>query len=114
MEEVLSAESEILKEAQKVAFSREMGMLKPFQEGQDGSSARQKKRTMRATSSLYRLDPFLDHNGVMRVGGRIQRGHFTDDTKFPVILPRKGHVTSLIIKYFHEKVQHQGPSKACP
>ena len=85
-------------------------MLRPFQQGQDGSSAQQKKRTMKATGSLYRLDPFLDQDGVLRVGGRIQRGHFTDDTKFPVILPRKGHITSLIIKYFHEKVQHQGRS----
>lgn len=65
---------------------------------------------MKATSSLYHLDPFIDHDGVLRVGGRIQQGHFTDDTKFPVILLRKGHITSLIIKYFHEKVQHQGSS----
>lgn len=108
VEEVLSAEREILKAAQKDAFSREMGMLKPFQEGQDRSSAQQKKRAMKATSLLYRLDPFLDHDEVLRVGGRIQRGHFTNDTKFPVILPRKGHVTSLIIKYFYEKAQHQG------
>ena len=83
-------------------------MSKPFQEGQDRSSAQQKKRAMKATSSLYHLNPFLDHDGVLWVGGWIQHRHFTDDTKFPVILLRKGHVTSLIIKYFHEKVQHQG------
>ena len=108
VQEVLSAEREILKAAQKVAFSREMGMLKPFQERQDRSSAQQKKKAMKATSSLYRLDPFLDHDRVLRVGGRIQRGHLTDGTKFPVILPNKGHVTNLITKYFREKVQHQG------
>ena len=33
-----------------------------------------------------------------------------DKNKFPVIIPRKGHVSDLIIKYFHEKVQHQGRS----
>ena len=78
MEEILSAKREILKAAQKDPFSSEMGMLKPFQEGQDRPSAQQKKRAMKATSSLYRLDPFLDHDGVLRVGGQIQRGHFTD------------------------------------
>ena len=104
----LSAKREILKAAQKDAFSREMGISKPFQEGHDRSSAQQKKRAMKATSSLYYLNPFLDHDGVLWVGGRIQQRHFTDDKKFPVILLRKGHVTSLIIKYFHEKVQHQG------
>lgn len=74
VEEVLLAEMEILKAAQKLAFSREMGMLKPFQEGQDRSSAQQKKRAMKATSSLYRLDPFLDNDGVLRGGGRTQGG----------------------------------------
>lgn len=110
VEEVLSAKREILKAAQKDTFSREMGMLRPFKQGQDRSSAQHKKRAMKATGSLYRLDPYLDQDGVLRVGGRIQRGHFTDYTRFPVILLRKGHKTSLIIKHFHEKVQHQGRS----
>ena len=70
VEEVLSAKREILKAAQKNAISREMGMLKLFQEGQDRSSAQQ-KRAMKATSLLYGLDPFLDHYGVLRVGGWI-------------------------------------------
>ena len=48
----LIAKGEILKAAQKDAFSREMGMLRPFQQGQDRSSVQQKKRTMKATGSL--------------------------------------------------------------
>ena len=63
---------------------------------------------MRKTSSLHCLNPFLDKDDVLRVGGRIKRGSFMEEIKFPVIFPRKGHVTDLIIKYFHEKVQHQG------
>ena len=63
---------------------------------------------MRKTSSLHCLDPFLDKDDVLRVGGRIKRGSFMEEIKFPVIIPRKGHVTYLIIKHFHEKVQHQG------
>ena len=67
MEEVLSAKREILKAAQKDAFSREMGMLRPFKQGQDRSSAQHKKRAMKATGSLYRLDPYLDQDGVLLV-----------------------------------------------
>ena len=26
----------------------------------------------------------------------------------PVVLPRKGHITSLLIRHFHERVKHQG------
>ena len=28
--------------------------------------------------------------------------------KHPIILPRKGHVTDLIVRFFHERVCHQG------
>ena len=63
---------------------------------------------MRKTSSLHCLNPFLDKDDVLRVGGRIKRGSFMEEIKFAVIIPRKDHVTDLIIKYFHEKVQHQG------
>ena len=66
VEEVESAEKEIHRAAQKVTFSREMGMLKP----QDRALAEHKKSDAK-TSSLYRLDPFLDHDGVLQVGGRI-------------------------------------------
>jgi len=52
---------------------------------------------MKRTSSLHTLDPFLDSNGVLRVGGRI---------KTPIILRKAGHVTTLIIRHVHEKTQH--------
>lgn len=32
----------------------------------------------------------------------------TYEVTHPVILPRKGHVTQLIIQHFHERVKHQG------
>ena len=94
-----------------MAFHEDISTLKSLQakvEGEERSAARQKKTAMRKTSSLHCLDPFLDKDGVLRVGGRIKRGSFTEEIKFPVIIPRKGHVTDLIIKYSHEKVQHQG------
>ena len=39
VEEILSAETEILKAAQTVAFSKEMGLLKLFPEGKKIASA---------------------------------------------------------------------------
>ena len=94
-----------------MAFHEDISTLKSLQakvEGEERSAARQKKTATRKTSSLHCLDPFLDRDGLLRVGGRIKRGSFMEEIKFPVIIPRKGHVTDLIIKYFHEKVQHQG------
>ena len=59
-------------------------------------------------SPIYKLDPFLDDNGILRVGGRLGRAGFQYNVKHPIILPKKTHVTKLIVRYFHEKVVHQG------
>ena len=45
---------------------------------------------------LYRLDPFLDREGSLRVGGRIKQASLHEDIKNLVILPKKGHVTELL------------------
>ena len=31
-----------------------------------------------------------------------------DAVKHPIVLPKKGHVTELVIRHFHEKALHQG------
>ena len=63
---------------------------------------------MKGTSSLYRLDPFLDSDDMLRVGGRLKRAHVTYDLKHPIILPRKSHITELIVRHHHHRVEHQG------
>jgi len=59
------------------------------------------------SSSLFSLDPRLVH-GVLRVGGRLTRAHLLDSVKHPVILPKKAHVTTLIIQDMHRKLGHAG------
>ena len=63
---------------------------------------------MKKASSLYQLDLFLDANGILTVGGRIRRSRLLYGGKHPIILPRKGHVTELIICHHHRTVEHQG------
>ena len=63
---------------------------------------------MKKSSSLYKLDPFLDEDGVLRVGGRLGKSSVPYDVKYPVILPKKGHVTNLILCHYHQLVKHQG------
>ena len=65
-------------------------------------------KAMKKASSLYQLDPFLDASGVLRVGGRIKRSSLSYGAKHPIILPRKGHMTELIICHHHQLVKHQG------
>jgi len=62
---------------------------------------------MKTCSSFYKLDPFVDVDGILRVGGRLRRSTLADDIKFPIILPRDRHVTKLIARHFHERNSHQ-------
>ena len=48
-------------------------------------------------SKLYKLNVFLDRQGLLRVGGRLQHGSLAYDVKHPVIMPETHDVTSLII-----------------
>ena len=67
--------------------------------------ARKKKKEIKKASSLYRLDPFIDSLSVLRVGGRLRRcDEVTIQNKHPIILPKKGHMTELIMRHAHEKV----------
>lgn len=57
---------------------------------------------------LYKLSPFLDEEGILRVGGRLSRAVLHPHVKHPALLHKNSHKSSLLIKHFHEKIQHQG------
>lgn len=52
---------------------------------------------------LQKLKPFLDKNGLVRVGGRLSKAGLEYSQKHPVVLPRRDHVVNLIVEYFHRK-----------
>ncbi len=109
--DIAQAEHEIVKGVQAETFQDELKILSSLQMHQhisDRETAKKRNQAMKATSSLFRLDPFLDKNGIMRVGGRVRRANFSDEIKHPIIMPRKHHVTELLIRHFHEKSGHQG------
>ena len=70
--------------------------------------AKRRNLSMKKTSLLYRLDPYLDKGGVLRVGGRIRNALVSYEIKHPVILPSKGHITALLVRYHYERISHQG------
>ena len=55
-----------------------------------------------------RLDPFTDCDGVVRVGGRLQRAQLEYLEKHPALLPKGHHVTDLVVRHYHGQVHHQG------
>lgn len=59
-------------------------------------------------SSIRNLDPFLDNNGILRVGGRLQQSSLSESEKFPIILPPKHHFTTILIRHEHSLLMHGG------
>ena len=54
------------------------------------------------------LGLFYDENKILHCKGRISNANLPYVTKFPAILPKDHHLTSLIIHQSHERVMHNG------
>jgi len=56
-----------------------------------------KKGQVSPKIQMQPLHPFLDKEGYLRVGGRLQHSHLPYDSKHQLILPPAHHITELII-----------------
>ncbi|VDI05824.1 Hypothetical predicted protein [Mytilus galloprovincialis] len=65
-------------------------------------------RPLRGNSALLQLSPFIDNEGILRVGGRIKMANVQPDERNPILIPSKHWIATLIIRYFHQKIKHQG------
>ena len=63
------------------------------------------KEMKRTLQSISKYCPFVA-NGVIRVGGRLQRSGLPYDFKHPVVLPMEHHLTGLIILHAHYRAGH--------
>lgn len=59
-------------------------------------------------SKLNNLKPYLDENGLLRVGGRLRHSDLNEDSKHPIILDRDDNLTRLLITDAHQKTLHGG------
>ena len=69
----------------------------------------QRTGSVKSSSSLLKLSPFLDKKGILRVGGRLEYSNLTNDTKHPIILPKTSRLTELLINQAHKTTLHGGP-----
>ncbi|XP_050066571.1 uncharacterized protein LOC126555727, partial [Aphis gossypii] len=46
-------------------------------------------------TTTAQLAPFIDEKGLIRVGGRLKRALLNEDTKHPILLPQKTHLTEI-------------------
>lgn len=59
--------------------------------------------------SLLPLNPFIDGDGLLRVGGRLQKANIPYAQKYPAILAQRSHITQLVIRDAHIRLLHAGP-----
>ena len=50
------------------------------------------------SSSIYKLDQYIDDDGLIRVGGRLKKVDLDQDTAHPILLPKKSPTAFSIIK----------------
>ena len=93
--ELQQAEALIVRQLQMLSFRQEVAALT--------------RGAMLASSSrLLTLSPWLDDDGFLRVGGRLERAPVSEGARHPLILPRDSRVTALLIMATHEKLMHTG------
>lgn len=66
-------------------------------------------KTVSRSSSIYKLNPYLDPTGIIRVGGRLKNSDLPPEMKNPIIIPYKGRFTQLLIAQAHTSTLHGGP-----
>lgn len=93
-DELEAAKKVIFRAVQKDAYPKEVVGL-------------EKEGVIPKTSTLLNLDPCMD-DGLMRIGGRLRHSPLNPEVKHPIILPKKSHVTTLVVRHYHAKVKHQG------
>ena len=87
---------ELLKLIQSRSFPKEIGALQKIQRADskdDRQFTKAKKSEIRKSGTLFCLHPFLDKDGLIRVGGRLGNSQeFEENFRHPVILPKKSFI----------------------
>ena len=109
VDEVQGAEREIIRHLQKPSFPKVIEALQRVTRNQESSrQVRPELRKLKTTTSLCKLNPVLDGEGILQVGGRLENAAISYDAKHQIILPYRHHVTNLIIQKYHEEAGHLG------
>jgi len=95
--ELNCAETEIIKLIQRRSFPSEVRSLSESDVVENGAK---RTKAVSRRSQLYKLEPVMMSDGVVRVGGRLPT--------HPVILPKQHPVVDLIIRHYHVASGHVG------
>ncbi|XP_060665760.1 uncharacterized protein LOC132798060 [Drosophila nasuta] len=95
-EEIMEARKIVFRNIQNIDFKDDIKHLKRQRETLKGSP-------------INSLSPFLDQNGILRVGGRLEAANISFDSKHPILLPYNDTVVKMILVQIHKVNMHCGP-----
>ena len=95
LEELKSAEKEVIKSVQQRHFKEE---IMAFLNG----------NSLKSSSKIIKLDPFLDQDGILKVGRRIGICDISDEVQHPILLPKSCKTADVIMGWCHKKVAYAG------
>ena len=96
--EIENAEVRILQWLQKRTFEDDLKVI----------ASKEGRGLDKKEGRLWKLNPFVDNNGVLRVGGRLTLAEESEDFKFPVIVPKQTICTKRLIEWHHKMIEHRG------
>ncbi|XP_064472910.1 uncharacterized protein LOC135387742 [Ornithodoros turicata] len=94
-EELSTAEKLIIANVQRDVFPREVRCL-------------EMERVVPKDSPLWKLDPYMDEDGLIRIGGRLRNSTLSQNERHPIVVPPRHHIATLLVRHYHERVAHQG------
>ncbi|XP_045498278.1 uncharacterized protein LOC123696250 [Colias croceus] len=83
-QELQNSQLKIIKAIQYLEFSQEINDLNSLSR-------------VDSKSKLLCLNPFLDEQGLLRVGGRLKNSNISYNMKHPYIIPQSSHLTNLLL-----------------
>ena len=86
---------ELIKKSQEESFAEEIKTITS-------------ERRIKKSSKLLPLNPIMDKNGIVRVGGRIKNANLPYDAQHPIILKPSHPLTNKLIMAFHQQLLHVG------
>ena len=94
------AKTRLIKMVQQRSFEDELRWLKSVENSNDLNKSLDKR------SKISRLDPFLDGDEVIHVGGRLEKSFLNNECKHPILFQKVGKITDLLIKHHHKLTGH--------
>jgi hypothetical protein len=96
--EIQSTTMTLIKSFQQYAFAKELRILNIIN-----------KTSVSIKGNLLALNPFIDNDGLLRVGGRLlNASDISYEQKHHIILPHIEPFSSLFFRHEHERLIHAG------